>query len=101
MPREASILDRTRRYLGSLGPSHFLKTSGDGEPDLVGCVSGRSVVCETKQPGEKPRPAQYLRLRQWAAAGAWSLWTDGETFYHVDAAGTETPVGLFPRKVAK
>ena len=93
MPRESAILKRTREHLLALasptGGAHFLKTSGEGEPDLVGCVNGVCVVCETKQPGERPTKLQYARLRQWAQAGAVALWTDGSRWVVVDRNGTQ------------
>lgn len=67
-----------------------MKTSGEGEPDLVGCLPfGRAVVIECKQPGEKPAPLQYARLRQWSNAGAHALWTDGLTFWKVLPDGSD------------
>lgn len=93
MPRESAIVSRTRELFKKLEPtSHFMKTSGDGEPDLVGVIRGRSTVCECKQPGEKPEPLQYVRLRQWAFGGAWALWTNGERFYQVFEDGTEQDI---------
>jgi len=40
------------------------------EPDWLFTVQGRTVVIEMKVPGEKERPAQSLRLREWELAGA-------------------------------
>lgn len=49
-----------------------------GEPDLLGCIEGRFVACELKQPGKVPDPRQYKRLRDWAAAGALAFWCTTE-----------------------
>lgn len=72
-----------------------MKTSGEGEPDLVGVADGVSIVCETKQPGKKPEPLQYVRLKQWAAGGAVALWADGTSYYRVEADGTEREIAGF------
>ena len=74
MPRESAVLARIRRTFEQ-GRSKCLKTSGEGEPDLVCCQNGRTVVIEVKQPGKKPTPLQMQRLREWANAGALALWS--------------------------
>lgn len=94
MPLEAAVLNRARRNLERLGYSHFIKTSGEGEPDLVGCVNGRSVVCECKQPGETPTPLQMTRLMQWHTSGAIALWTDDAEHYHRFGVGDSRPATL-------
>lgn len=45
-----------------------------GEPDVLGCVSGRMVQVECKQPGNTPTVLQLARLRAWQRAGALSGW---------------------------
>lgn len=54
-----------------------------GEPDIDGCIRGRTVKLELKQPGKKPTAIQMLKLRKWAAAGALSGWAT--TMVEVDA----------------
>ena len=85
MPRESTILKRARLALIRAG-GKCVKTEGEGEPDLICCVGGRTVVVETKQPGKKPEPLQRQRLREWRSAGALAYWTDdAETFRSPDA----------------
>lgn len=65
-----------------------------GEPDILGSVPGqlirgRLLACELKQPGKKPTPLQYKRLRDYAAAGALAGWATtmvevDELLSHVD-----------------
>jgi Holliday junction resolvase len=64
MPRESAVVARVRRLYAEAAQvgSHVMKTSGDGEPDLVGVIDGVSVVIECKQPGERPRALQYARI---------------------------------------
>lgn len=92
MPLESSIVARVRNALNAqYGPSaKFMKTSGDGEPDLVGSINGASYVIECKQYGKKPTILQYARLREWARSGAVALWFNGEKCYQIDASGNET-----------
>jgi len=94
VPKEASIVDSTRRNLQeNFRGCKFMKTSGEGEPDLVGCINGKSVVIECKQPGKHPTILQYARLQEWAKAGALALWSDGQRHFRIDAEGVEHPVG--------
>ena len=95
--REDAVLTRARREFTRSG-GYAIKTSGDAEPDLVGSVAGQSVVVETKQPGEKPRPDQYAKLRRWASSGAIALWTDSDHWYRVMPDGQVVFVrgGEFP-----
>jgi len=41
-----------------------------GTPDVHICYRGRYIVWECKAPGQKLRPHQYARIRQYADAGA-------------------------------
>lgn len=83
MAKEIALVERTKRLLHRRG-AMAVKTHGSalsqGEPDLVGCFpwNGHGVffAVEMKVPGEKPRPLQYARLRQWRAAGAVAFWSD-------------------------
>lgn len=78
-------MQRAKEVLAELGrwPTHvyLFKTSGNAEPDIVGSYLGRAIVCECKQFGEKPTRVQYIRLRQWAAAGAFACWTEDGYFF--------------------
>jgi hypothetical protein len=49
-----------------------------GHPDLLGCLRGRFVACELKQPGKVPTPLQMKRLRDWGRAGALIGWVTTE-----------------------
>jgi len=101
MVREAAVLLRVRKELNALGAAKFMKTSGAGEPDLVGCVDGVTIVCEVKTPGNVPRPLQRAQLRAWAFAGALALWTNGQTYYCVHKDGTEDEFNLDELQVHK
>ena len=81
MPKESAVLARVRRRLIEVG-AKCIKTSGEGEPDLVCSIEGHTVVIETKQSGETPDPLQFQRLREWATAGALALWTDDGRMFH-------------------
>ena len=41
-----------------------------GEPDIDGCIRGRSLQLEVKRPGEQPTPLQWKRIEAWRQAGA-------------------------------
>jgi len=89
-PREAAVLERTVAALHTFAsasryPAYFFKTEGNGQPDLVGTIAGRSVVCEVKQPGEKPTKRQIAVLRNWDTARAVALWTDGKKWVRIRA----------------
>jgi hypothetical protein len=51
--------------------SQFTRT---GEPDLFGCLDGKHFEIEVKRPGQRPEDIQFVRLKEWAAAGAISGW---------------------------
>ena len=60
-----------------------------GHPDCLGCIRGRMVAVEYKQPGKTPTPLQYKRLREWRDAGALAGWVTtvaelDELLSHVD-----------------
>jgi hypothetical protein len=84
MARERSILERVRRMM-TVQRAKCIKTSGEGEPDLVCCLEGRTMVIETKQPGEVPTPLQRQKLKEWERAGAIAVWTDTtDRFYTLE-----------------
>jgi hypothetical protein len=87
--RESAVLARVRAAFEADGICY--KTTGGGEPDLICCRSGRTIVIETKQPGKKPTKLQLMRLRAWARKGAYAVWTDNGKTMHVIAASYEIP----------
>jgi len=63
------------KYLNGLPECRATKVSGDakksGEPDIDGCLRGRSLKFEVKRPGgKKATPLQLATLTEWKAAGA-------------------------------
>jgi hypothetical protein len=83
MAKEKQLVQRVRKLIDRRFPgSHFIKTSGEGEPDLVGVIMGRSVVIECKQDKKRPEILQLARLRQWSHGGSIAIWVD-ETVVHV------------------
>lgn len=72
MGSEASIVARILKYLNTVGYAH--KIHGDmhtvGRVDIVGCVAGRAIAIEVKQPGKQPTPRQQRELDLWRSAGA-------------------------------
>ena len=80
MPLERAVVSRIRRDLESRG-AKCIKTSGEGEPDLICCVGGQTYAIECKQPGETPRRLQIIRLQEWARSGAFAAWTDGKQWH--------------------
>ena len=75
---EGKITDRCIKYLRSLPTGHARKVHQSrftgGEPDVDGCVDGRTVKVEVKVPGNKPTPRQLAVMRQWERAGALVGW---------------------------
>lgn len=74
-PREREIVARHRTLFRGLGIK-VIKTSGEGEPDLIGSFEGFAFAIECKQSGKKPTPLQEARLQQWRAAGAIAFASD-------------------------
>lgn len=75
MPREAQIVNSILKWLNSQPNTIARKRHGSaysvkGDPDIDGCINGRSFAIECKQPGETPRPIQVKRLSDWQRAGA-------------------------------
>lgn len=63
-----------------------------GHPDIDGCVNGRSLKIEMKEPGLKPTVLQMARLQRWRAAGAmvgWATSLDHVQALHARAADPE------------
>lgn len=84
MARESGIQSRiVRRICEMYGKDcqvrvlHGSEYSVEGDPDIWGCVRGRMIAIEVKQPGQHPRPIQVVRLRQWKRAGAVAFWATG------------------------
>lgn len=74
-PYEREIVRRTRELLTSAG-SKVVKTSGQGEPDLIGSYQGFAFAIECKTEGNSPTRLQVARLTEWRRAGAIAFWTD-------------------------
>lgn len=80
---EASLTEEVLNELNSR-PGHLFQKmhqgafSGSGEPDLDGCVYGRTVKIELKVEGGSRKPAptakQHRRLLQWQEADALVGW---------------------------
>jgi len=73
------------------------KVHGDrytvNQPDIVGCLDGRALVIEAKQPGEHARPGQLAILRRWRRSGALvvvdaSSWEDVQRAIRKDGVNT-------------
>lgn len=67
-----------KEWGGQVVKVHGSAAQKAGTPDLLGCVRGRFVAIELKQPGKVPTPLQMKRLRDWAAAGALAGWATTE-----------------------
>ena len=63
---------------GEVVKVHGSASQQAGTPDLLGCVRGRMIAVELKQPGKQPTGLQMKRLRDWAAAGALAGWATTE-----------------------
>lgn len=78
-PNETKFSEAAQKRLREEWGGQGVKTHGGpaavaGTPDLLFCVGGRFLACELKQPGNKPTPRQYSRLRAYEAAGAVAGW---------------------------
>ena len=62
---------------------HGSAYSSAGEPDLIACLEGRTIVIEVKRDGEKATPLQEKRLQEWRDAGALALVSVGEDWRDV------------------
>lgn len=67
-----------KEYCGEVMKVHGNATQSAGQPDLIGCIGGRMFAIELKQPGKRPTPLQFKRLRAWAKAGALAGWARTE-----------------------
>lgn len=61
-------------YHGHARKVHGSAMGVAGEPDIDGCITGRAIKVELKQPGNSPTPSQMGALRRWAKAGALAGW---------------------------
>lgn len=92
-PSETKLAEACIRRFRDVGGKVF-KVHGHaaqerGQPDLIGCLHGRFVGVELKQPGNAPTSLQMKRLREWAAAGGLAGWARTEVEFvelleHVD-----------------
>lgn len=74
MQPEARITKKIREFLSAHPRSFFFKIHGSaammaGLPDLIGCLEGKFVGVEVKQPGQKPSKIQNLVHGRIRAAG--------------------------------
>lgn len=71
---EKTVVDKIRKYLLSLPGCYVFKVHGSqfttGQPDLIGCLEGKTFCLEVKRPGGRATPLQLKRLREWGEAGA-------------------------------
>jgi hypothetical protein len=79
--RESTLTNRVLTELNSWPETEAIKKHGSvysiaGDPDIFGCLRGRTFVLEAKVPGKKPKAIQNYRLRQWKKAGATVGWFD-------------------------
>jgi len=75
MTTERAIVKAILAYLNGLPVSLARKRWGGGmgvagDPDIDGCIRGRSLQLEVKRPGERPTLLQVKRLEEWRKAGA-------------------------------
>lgn len=78
--RESSVIAAIRREAKKHQPRLVLRKKHGtafgyaADPDLYGVYEGRCWVFEGKREGEKPTALQFVRLQEWAAAGALASW---------------------------
>lgn len=74
---ESKVVNAITQYVSECGGYSFKIHGGpfqrSGEPDLLGWLPTEDgpipFAVEVKLPGERPRPLQNYRLRQWAKGG--------------------------------
>lgn len=71
---QKAVVARFGLYGGMARKVHGGAYGTTGEPDIDGCVAGRSVKVELKVGSNRPTPAQMHRLREWQQAGALAGW---------------------------
>lgn len=74
-PKEDAIVKSIRRWLKSLPRCYHEKRWGGGyskagQPDISGCINGRSFQLEVKRPGGVLGDRQRIELDMWERAGA-------------------------------
>lgn len=74
MPLEKEIKQDILEYLNSL-PQCYARGKhsspfSKGWPDVQGCLNGRTLAFEVKQPGKKPTILQEMELLKWHRSGA-------------------------------
>ena len=97
---EAKLVEAAMRRIRARGgvvqKIHGGEFGSNGQPDLDAVIRGRSVKVEAKQPGKRPTPVQYRRMREWAAVGALTGWFTTteeleEILAHLDDPGWQNP----------
>lgn len=73
-PLERSITAGILKWLNTQPECFAIKTRGDqrqqGQPDILGCIGGRTIAFEVKRPGKGPTVLQKVILGKWRRAGA-------------------------------
>jgi len=72
---EKELKRKARNLLKKIPKSKWVSynsypTGEPGTPDVIGTVSGRSVLIEFKVIGREPSPIQRVRRKEWKDAGA-------------------------------
>lgn len=75
---EAKLVEAAMRLIrrrgGVVQKIHGGAAGSAGQPDLDAVIAGRPVKVEAKQPGKRPTPIQYRRMREWQDVGALTGW---------------------------
>jgi len=97
---DGGLSDKLITLLNKHPYGKFKKYHGDaysivGEPDIIGCICGQSIVIESKIDGEEPRKIQYKRLREWERAGSIAIWATSveEVVEKLKAKGINIKIG--------
>lgn len=71
---EENITRSVIKYIRSIPNGWAVKTHGgpfsSGEPDVDGCIGGRSIKLEVKKKGHDATPLQKSKLETWGKCGA-------------------------------
>lgn len=74
MTPEGKIKEKVKKLLKLYGIYYHMPVmNGMGAPtlDFICCFKGRYFAIETKAPGKKPTPRQFITIRDIEAAGGW------------------------------
>jgi len=79
MTPEGKVKAAVKKWLKSQGAYFFMPVqSGYGVAtlDFLVCLNGNFYAIETKAPGKKPTPRQWLIMEEINAAGGRAFWAD-------------------------